>query len=108
MQPSPIACAWVAFPVASYFLVHPLSSQELRFAVTTAGCGALTYMGCKDIQPGFFSGMLRTSLYWMTSIRLIDLMMRPDDERKSMRFTDYVKKFTYFLLPVSANPNPRP
>lgn len=52
--------------------------------------------------------MLRVSLYWMSSIRLVDLMTRPDEERKAMTLKQFASKFTYFFLPVSANPNPRP
>jgi hypothetical protein len=85
-----------------------LSSQRLRFAITTAGCGALTYLGCQNLPQGFLTSTLRVSLYWMSSIRLVDLMTRPNAERSSLTMPQFVGKFAWFLFPVSPNPTPRP
>lgn len=104
---SPGVVALIGFPVASYFLIRPRNSQWLRFALSTAGSATMIHLGCKDIMPGYFAGVLRASICWMTSIRLVDVMTRPDPERKNMTFTEFAGKFAWFFLPISKNPSPR-
>lgn len=105
---SPAVAASIAFPIGCYYLVRPLSSRTARFIISTFGSAAITYWNCRSIPSGSFSGMMRCAFLWMSSIRLVDLMTRPDEERKNLTLLQYAGKFAYFALPISPNPNPRP
>jgi len=50
--------------------------------------------------------VLKCSLYWMCSIRLVNLMTLPDRERKEMTLTNFLSKFAWFVVPVKKRETP--
>lgn len=88
----------------------------------------LTAYVCKDLPRGM-GAVMTISLCWMSSIKLVHLMLMPEEDvrvcpssdllsfmhsltcntrqRRSLTLTEYAKKFLWFLFPVSENPRPR-
>jgi len=65
----------------------------------------LTFYDCKDLPQGLMSSGMKCTLWWMTSIRLNNLMLLPDEQRLKMSFSQFVYKFVWFLQPISATKN---
>ncbi len=93
--------AWLGLPLASYYLVRPLSNPWLRAVITPTCCAGccptyflclpcanahlqkkkgLLYVSCKDLPLGSMATVMKTSLYWIVSIRLTSLMLLPNVE----------------------------
>jgi len=50
--------------------------------------------------------VMTTSLYWMSSIKLVSLMMRPKKEREELSLLSFAKHFLWFAFPINERKEP--
>jgi hypothetical protein len=66
--------------------------------LTIVPCCILLLVGCHHLPSMQMSSVVTVSLYWMSAIRLLHLIVLSPDEMQS--FGAYVCKFLWFILPV--------
>ncbi|CAF0875748.1 unnamed protein product [Didymodactylos carnosus] len=96
---------WLSLPFVCHYFIRPLPNTLLRASITTVGCFILLIISCKDLSLGDMSSVFMCTLYWMTSIRLIQLMVLNDQQRNNLTIKYIILKLLWFILPITLNPN---
>ncbi|CAF1124933.1 unnamed protein product [Adineta steineri] len=93
-----VPIGWIAHLGACYYLVRPLRSLSYRTLLTIVPCAALIYAGSQNLPQFHESSVLIVSLYWMISIRLVDLIVFSPE--KPLSLPSYAGKFLWFVCPI--------
>ncbi|CAF4255002.1 unnamed protein product, partial [Adineta steineri] len=93
-----VPIGWIAHLGACFYLVRPLRSLSYRALLTIVPCAVLIYAGSQNLPHFHMSSVMTVSLYWMISIRLVDLIVFSPE--KPLSLPSYAGKFLWFLFPV--------
>ncbi|CAF1412834.1 unnamed protein product [Adineta steineri] len=93
-----VPIGWIAHLGACFYSVRPLRSLSYRALLTIVPCAALLFAGSQNLPHFHMSSVMTVSLYWMISIRLVDLIVFSPE--KPLSLLSYIGKFLWFLFPI--------
>ena len=93
-----VSASWLAHVVVCHFLLRHIRNNSIRAALTLVPCIVLTYVGCRDLPPLTMSSIIVVSIYWMMSIRLIDMTVFSPHEVRT--FYSFILKLFWNLFPI--------
>lgn len=93
-----IPICWLLHLILCFYFIQKLSKVLHRILLTLIPCSILIFIGCYDLPYFHMSSIITISLYWMFTIRLLQLIILTPNEVNS--FYVYASKFLWLLIPV--------
>ncbi|CAF1059158.1 unnamed protein product [Adineta steineri] len=95
-----VPIGWIAHLGACFYSVRPLRSLSYRTLLTIVPCAALMFAGSQNLPHFHMSSVMTVSLYWMISIRLVDLIVFSPE--KPLSLWSYAGKFLCTAIVVKS------
>lgn len=93
-----LSIGWLAHIVTSHFLLRHIRDNLTRATLTLVPCIALTYFGCRDLPQISMMSVVLVSLYWMVSIRIVQMVIFYPQEVRP--FYSFVFNLVWTLFPI--------
>ncbi|CAM4877537.1 unnamed protein product [Rotaria socialis] len=90
--------SWFLHIILCFYLIRTIRKVLYRIILTLVPCLILIFVGCRNLPYYHMSSIITVSLYWMITIRLIQLILFSPDEIHSFRI--YASKFLWLLIPI--------
>ena len=96
-----VSISWLTHFLVCHFLLRHIRNNLIRAILTLVPCIVLTYAGCRDLPPLSMSSISMVSIYWMMTIRIIQMIVFSPHEVQT--FYSFILKLFWNLFPVIPN-----
>ena len=92
---------WLIYIVACQFLIRHIRNHGIRACCTLLPCIMFTYLSCRDLARLDMSSVMTVSIYWMMSIRIIQMILFCPKEARTLY--SFIFKLFWTLFPWIPN-----